>query len=97
MDVQRLFERFNQKYFGNRMPAYRVAQSDSCGSIGVCRKKQRAIHLSAGLRDSLVRTTLLHEMAHAATSPRHGPVWQKEMRRLIRLLRPPKATYRNFS
>ena len=90
MDVQKLFKRFNRKYFGGRLPTYRVTQSDLYGSMGVCRKKQREIHLSAGLQNSAARTTLLHEMAHAATSPRHGPAWQKEIRRLIRLGAPLK-------
>ena len=80
MDVQKLFLRFNKKYFSDRLPNYRVVQSDLYGSAGVCRRKEREIHLSDFLRGSALRITLLHEMAHAATNGRHGLLWQGEMR-----------------
>ena len=36
-----------------------------------------------------VRTTLIHEMAHAVTNQEHGEVWLAEMRRLRRAERRP--------
>jgi SprT-like family len=96
MDVQRLFRRFNAKYFGGRLPNYRVIQSDLYGGDGLCRMKQREIHLSPILQGSSLRTSLLHEMAHAATNGGHGALWQKEMRRLIRLGAPLKEELRAY-
>ncbi len=90
MDVQKLFLRFNEKYFGGRLPNYRVIQSDLYGSWGICRTKQREIHLSPGLQGSALRIILLHEMAHAASNGRHADLWKKEMRRLVRLGAPLK-------
>jgi hypothetical protein len=50
MDVQKLSLRFNKKYFGGRLPNYLVIHSDLYGSWGICRKKQRDIHLSSSLQ-----------------------------------------------
>jgi hypothetical protein len=81
----KLFNRYNKKYFRNRLPAYRIIQSDLYGSAGMCRRKQREIHLRAGLEGAELRKTLLHEMAHAATNVSHGETWRKEMFRLVNL------------
>jgi hypothetical protein len=69
----------------DRLPQYRVVVSDEfgLGSHGLCRNKQRRIHIGTSLRGKELSKVLLHEMAHAAV-PRsgHGRAWVAEMRRL---------------
>src|SRR6184192_574006 len=85
---QELFQKFNNEYFNGRLPRYRIVLTDDCalGSYGLCRKKEREIHLAASLSGKELDKTLLHEMAHAAVPRRgHGRGWLAEMRRLANL------------
>jgi len=82
-----LFQKFNNEYFDGRLPRYRIVINDcALGPHGLCRKKEREIHLAASLSGKELDKTLLHEMAHAAV-PRagHGKAWSAEMRRLANL------------
>jgi len=86
--LQALFGRYNEQYFGGRLPAYaihtriKLASRDPCG---MCSKKRRLIEIQRGLSDPESIGTLLHEMAHAATSGGHSIRWAKEMIRLREL------------
>jgi len=98
MQLQRLFERYNAKYFGGRLPAYQVLQSDlyGKGDHGLCRKKQREIHLGTDLKGMKLRRVLLHEMAHAAANGGHGKAWQNEMLRLAEIGAPTRGDLREY-
>lgn len=90
MTPQAMFEKFNRKYFGGRLPDYRVVVSRKYGGHGLCRKDQREIHLNSGLRGRLLERVLLHEMCHAAAHVGHGRKWQAEMLRIAELEAPVK-------
>lgn len=84
---EQLFETLNGQYFNGRLPAYRIVLRDdfASGSHGECWRKGREIHLATSLRGTMLTTTLLHEMAHAAVRrgrAGHGKAWSGEMRRL---------------
>ena len=80
------FQQFNQQYFDGRLPPYRirvVKDMIGLGGSGHCDKKRRLIKIQVGWSDEETVGTLLHEMAHAATSGiPHGMPWKKEMIRL---------------
>jgi hypothetical protein len=84
---QALFDAYNRRFFRGRLPAYRVLLSNQFGTglHGMCRRKEREIHLGTELRGADLRKRLIHEMAHAASNGGHGALWQAEMRRLKRL------------
>lgn len=82
-----LFQQFNAQYFCGRLPPYAIRavtripsriHLDPCGRI---RRKRRLIEIARGPDDE-VTSTLLHEMAHAATTSGHGMTWKREMIRL---------------
>jgi len=52
------------------------------GESGCCNPKRRLIKLTGGQPDDQAVSTLLHEMAHAATTGNHGMPWKREMIRL---------------
>jgi SprT-like family len=78
---QRLFDHYNRRFFGGRLPRYTVVISDRFTG-GRCDRLHRTIFLNPR---SASGKLLLHEMAHAATNDRHGKNWQSEMQRLISL------------
>ena len=87
--LQRLFDRYNVKFWGGKLPRYTVIASIlTPHELGICHIDERRIEIDphAALDDREIHATLLHEMAHAATpDDGHGPLWQSEMRRLIRI------------
>ena len=83
--LRRLFQQFNEQYFGGKLPAYRirvVGHISLLGESGRCKRRQRLIEIRRGQPDEKATNILLHEMAHAATSGSHGMPWKKEMVRL---------------
>jgi hypothetical protein len=83
--LQRLFAGYNRKYFSGVLSRWSARFSDDHpGLYGYCDRKHKhvEIRLSAHCSDRAVRATLVHEMAHAATSNVHGPRWRREMERL---------------
>jgi len=94
---QELFEAYNQRFFGGRLPTYRIVLSDRfvAGPKGLCRKKEREIHLGTGLRGTDLPRLLLHEMAHAAFVARagHGKQWLAEMLRLAEMGAPTREDW----
>jgi hypothetical protein len=97
-NVTRLFDRYNARYFGGRLSEYTVIVSDRFGGQGLCRRKQREIHIRPDLSGSVLRRVLIHEMAHAsARDLNHGPVWIEEMQRLHRLGAPTAQDIRAYT
>ena len=87
------FSAFNASYFGGHLPQYEVRvvfdlhtvanEPVYRGSVssGLIRFEERCIYIRY-TDDSSMIETLVHEMAHAATSGDHDERWYKEMRRL---------------
>jgi len=78
---QRLFDQYNRRFFGGRLPCYTVVISDRFTG-GRHDRRHRTIFLNPAQASGKL---LLHEMAHAAANDRHGKNWQSEMQRLISL------------
>lgn len=88
-----LFDDLNTRYFGGKLPKYRVtvraglkAECRGAWKIGsMCLDKERQILLDGGMKQDQLIKVLLHEMMHAATTPQgdvHGAPFQYEIRRL---------------
>ena len=90
-ELQSLFMDYNQRYFGGRLPRYKVLLSntdlqffaDLNGESGRCERRKRKIYINPHKGDASV--TLLHEMVHAAVGMGHGKVFLDEVRRLAEL------------
>ena len=88
-----IYREFNEKYFSNGLPHYRVRVAFGLHTLanepvyqggvsaGLIRFQERCIYLRYTLYRSM-EETLIHEMAHAATNGDHGEEWLTEMRRL---------------
>jgi hypothetical protein len=96
LDLQSMFDRFNQRYWCGRLPRYRVIQSDRFGGRGMCRRRQKTIHIADGLCRKEAEITLLHEMCHAATRGGHGNAWLAEMLRLAKMGAPTKQEWLGY-
>ncbi len=84
--LRALFKQFNDKYWGGRLSAHSihvVPEMTSLGEWGRWQKNRRLIEILRGLPDEDATSTLLHEMAHAATNGGHGVPWKREMIRLL--------------
>lgn len=80
------FAEFNELYFGNRLPTYRILRRGRFGGGGLCRKREREIHLPPGIEGTELNRVLVHEMAHAAAKGNgHGKAWRSEMQRLAEM------------
>jgi hypothetical protein len=82
--LRKLFHQFNGMYFAGTLPAYHirvVGYITSMSEHGRCLRNRKLIKLSKRT-DKVMIGTLLHEMAHAATTDHHGLEWRKEMIRL---------------
>ncbi len=105
--LTRLFERYNRKFFAGRLSGWTVSHTwdepfdrykDGAYFTGYCNleRKRIFVHLNCQT-DYEVRTTLLHEMAHAVTNdPQHkiGGAWAVEIERLRAAgARVPSAAY----
>ena len=95
---QRLFDAYNVRFFAGRLPRYRILRTDKYGrgEHGLCRKKQREIHLGTGLKGAKLKEVLLHEMAHAATRGTHGKPWLAEMLRLAKMGAPTRKDWESY-
>jgi hypothetical protein len=92
--LQRLFARYNRKYFTGVLADWSARFSDDHpGAYGFCDTKRKRIEIRFWTHssDHAIRATLVHEMAHAATTPQHGPRWRREMERLRTLGAPTAA------
>lgn len=95
---QKLFDDYNRRYFSGRLPAYRILLSDQFGNglHGLCRKRQREIHLGTRLSGNDLKSVLLHEMAHAAAPNGHGSQWLAEMSRLAQMGAPTRKDFEAY-
>ncbi|MGO9590663.1 MAG: SprT-like domain-containing protein [Candidatus Acidiferrales bacterium] len=93
MNVQKLFERYNRRYFGGKLRGW-TADEVHCSDLpagrhreyGSCCNETREIFIQIGLSATEKRKTLLHEMCHAtACDGCHDESWQKEMSRIAEL------------
>lgn len=83
--LQRLFGGFNARYFGGRLPGYRIVLIEPAQMQGVraeIDRRERKIRIRADGGRGVVGA-LLHEMGHAASNAWHGPMWLGVMRRLL--------------
>jgi len=85
----RLFQRYNRRFWTNKLRDYRVSIAKLNGPWGKCdeRRKMILFDIEAHPSDYEVRSTLLHEMAHAAAGLgrlTHGSGFWKEIERLLR-------------
>ena len=95
MDVQKLFERYNRKYFGGKLPPDTVEISNKYATSRCC-KANRTIYPNE--KPEKMKVALLHEMAHAISQSGHGPGWRRQMARLQRLGAPiPKSEYQSYA
>jgi SprT-like family len=79
-----LYHELNQRYFGGRLPRYRVtlAQPRVSGWHGECFPSRRLIRLARGLTEEMLQRTLLHEMCHIG-APGHGQRFQAKLAHLV--------------
>jgi hypothetical protein len=65
--LNRLFKRYNRRYWGGKLPDLRVVNRKLVACVGEYVRKEQEIlvDVSAHPNDREVRSTLLHEMAHA--------------------------------
>ena len=90
--LRKLFRRYNRMYWDGKLSRFRVCLGDHVSdeskydSSGRCYHRLKKIEIDPRKTND-VQSTLLHEMAHAATGERagHGPKWEKEIVRLIGL------------
>jgi len=93
--LRRLFERYNRRFWGGKLPGYgvRVGKVSKAGPFqAYCdrRKKEITIDVPGMDRDTdrAVREQLLHEMCHAAVGGQHDDKFYAEIDRLRRLEAP---------
>jgi len=85
--LQRAYEDFNDRYFGGKLPRYRVEVVDRVSSAresGEVNRRAKLIRIQRNLLN-VMRETLIHEMAHVRTNDFHGPRWKAEVQRLLQL------------
>jgi hypothetical protein len=86
---QHLFERFNRKFFADRLPQYRIIVHfpsyvvDGVPVAGECHKKYHRIDLTAAPLPA-GEGLLIHEMAHAASNVHHVRRFRAEITRLYK-------------
>jgi len=93
ISFQSLFDSFNQKYFWGALDRYQVPVVFDLHTVanepvyrghissGLIRFEERRIYIRYTDTD-FMQQTLIHEMAHAATSGEHDERWHAEMVRL---------------
>ena len=84
-ELQKLFDRYNRKYWRAQLPRYTVVVSTRWHG-GYCAKRLRVIfiHPDIAADDCRAKRILLHEMSHASAPSGHGKLWKAEMWRLKR-------------
>jgi hypothetical protein len=79
-DPQSLFTEYNQRYFGGRLPRYKVILTSDHSR---CERRRRRIYINPDTGE--VSVILLHEMVHAAVGTGHGKVWWDKLKHLVEL------------
>ena len=91
---QRLYDHYNEEYFGNKLPVVHVGfyKPGKSLTMGFTFRTQGARHASHITLNPIFKkftcvlcATLLHEMIHVKDSCKggHGPRFKRELRRLI--------------
>ena len=84
----KLYSELNARYFGGRLPPYRIVRNLSVlGEFdGRCDLEHRTIRIKRGLSavPERERQTLLHEMIHVAVGYGHGAAFQEQLAALAR-------------
>jgi hypothetical protein len=89
-----MFARYNRKYWRGRLPVYRLVIATMPDAMGLCESRRKVITIDVEQHksDREVRSTLLHEMAHAAASIRgsrgHDLKFFAQLEKLLRLRAP---------
>ncbi len=87
--VRLIFEQFNSRYFGSRLPRYRVRRqwAPKYRAWGWCYPHDRLITVHPGLVGDGLKTVLLHEMCHIPEDlrerPAHGPRFRARLESLL--------------
>jgi hypothetical protein len=90
-DANRLFDELNLQHWQGRLPKHQVRvvrphrEDFEPGLLGRCVHASRTIYLAGGLSTRRTRSTLLHEMCHAANldvEP-HGRPFVQRLQRLV--------------
>ena len=88
--LKRLYTTYNRLWFGGKLQRNTILVyaniPDASADITQTEPPVIRIHRNFRTWGRLKRFSLLHEMAHLATDVSgHGPRWQREMRRLVRV------------
>ena len=89
-----IFAAYNRKYWRGRLPVYRLVIATMPDAMGRCEwtRKVITIDVEQHKSDREVRSTLLHEMAHAAASIRgsrgHDPKFFAQLEKLLHVRAP---------
>jgi SprT-like family len=92
--LRHIFADYNRKYWRGRLPNYRIVIAAMPDAMGLCDWTRKAITIDVEQHksDREVRSTLLHEMAHAAASIRgsrgHDPKFFAQLEKLLQLRAP---------
>ena len=92
--LQDIFAHYNRKYWQGRLPAYRLVVATMPEAMGLCESRSKLITLDVERHksDREVRSTVLHEMAHAAAFARgsrgHDPKFFAQVEKSLRLRAP---------
>ena len=79
-ELRNIFEDFNSKYFGGKLPQYRI-RVKRLHPAGRILPNRRLIEVGT-YESQIQKETLLHEMVHAAAGLGHGKRFLAEMQRL---------------
>lgn len=95
--LKRLFDRYNGRFWAGRLRRFAISAKELGGPLGLCDSKARHIHIDveAHRTDREVRSTVLHEMAHAAAGRcriAHGYKFWSEVERLLKMSAPIDVT-----
>jgi hypothetical protein len=85
--LQRLYARYNCRFWAGRLPAVRVCISNLAVCYGEWDVGQWQIKIDIERHESNdreIRATLLHEMAHVAAGPGHNSKFWLQIERLLR-------------
>jgi len=92
--LRRLFARYNRKYWRGQLPVYRLVVGTIPEAMGLCESRRKVITIDVERHksDHEARSTVLHEMAHAAADIRgsrgHDPKFFAQVERLLQLRAP---------
>ena len=98
--LERLFQRYNKRYWKGRLPKHSVLPHNfSDSTLGQCLARQHKILIDTDRHrsDRKIRSTLLHEMAHAAAGSTriaaHGYEFFAQLEHLLRMGAPVTVSF----